>query len=1220
MNLRLDLCIPYIHILDVQSKRTPDAVAITAPDRIPLTYAGLVQQMHEGLSRLHTLGFGRHDRIALLLPNGPEMAVAFLTVSTGATCAPLNPASRADECARYLAELNATAVMVQSDLASPARTVAQARGLPVIELVPCCEAEAGRFTLRGEHRPLPADAVTVQPDDVALLLPTSGTTSQPKIVPLTHRNLCISAQNFGRTLELTRQDRCLNIMPLFHIHGLIGALLSSLVAGASVVCTPGFSTAVFFRCLEAYSPTWYTAVPSMHQAIVAQAQSHRELIARRPLRFIRSSSAALPPQVLTELEGVFGTPVIESYGMTEASHQMASNPLPPRQRKMGSVGLAAGPDLAIMDNAGHLLPPGARGEVIIRGANVTSGYLNHPTANQEAFAHGWFRTGDAGFLDADGYLFLTGRLKEMINRGGEKIAPQEVDEVLMNHPAVAQAITFAVPHPNLGEDVAAAVVLRDSTTATAQAIRTFALTRLSAYKVPSRIVIVDAIPKGPTGKLQRVRLAEHFAAHFHTDFVAPRTPTEEVVATIWGEVLRTEHIGINDNFFALGGDSLLATRVVARVQEALDVDLSIEGVFLQPTMADQARVIEDCLRQRITPSAPHAATSQTMARSIPRRTDQQALPVSFAQERLWFLDQFEPGNAAYNRSLALCLLGPLHTTALEQALHEVLRRHEVLRVSFSSVQGRPLQRLHPASPVHLERVDLQSFPPPDRALYQQRLIEGEVKRPFDLILGPLVRTTLFHLDHEEWLLLLSIHHIAFDAWSGQVFLHELAQLYNAVLTGRPVSLPALPVQYADYAHWQRQRLQGHQLDRQLAYWQAQLAGAPSGLELPTDRVRPPIRTSQGAQHSLVLPQPLIEPLQTLSQSAGVTLFMTLLAAFQTLLYRYTGQTDIVVGAPIAGRTQIETENLIGCFINTLVLRTDLSGNPPFLALLERVRTVCLGAYAHQELPFEKLVETLKPERDPSRTPLFQVLFNFEQLPRPVLEVQGLCMTACELPSNLALFDLALEILNNGTEWVCCFTYSTNLFEAATIERLAGHFTTLLAGIVAQPGTPLAAFSLLTAAERQQLLVEWNTTQADYPRDICVHELFEAQAARTPEAVAVSCADALLTYRELNIRANQLAHVSAGQRGVTVEVPIGICVRSLLELCIGLLGYPQGWWGLLPLDPAYPPERLAFMLADAGTPVLLTQHRLVAHFSDYAGQMICLDTDWESIAQARDTTL
>ena len=282
-------------------------------------------------------------------------------------------------------------------------------------------------------------------------------------------------------------------------------------------------------------------------------QSHRELIARRPLRFIRSSSAALPPQVLTELEGVFGTPVIESYGMTEASHQMASNPLPPRQRKMGSVGLAAGPDLAIMDNAGHLLPPGARGEVIIRGANVTSGYLNHPTANQEAFAHGWFRTGDAGFLDADGYLFLTGRLKEMINRGGEKIAPQEVDEVLMNHPAVAQAITFAVPHPNLGEDVAAAVVLRDSTTATAQAIRTFALTRLSAHKVPSRIVIVDAIPKGPTGKLQRVRLAEHFVAHFHTDFVAPRTPTEEVVATIWGEVFAQSTLASTTTFLPSGG-------------------------------------------------------------------------------------------------------------------------------------------------------------------------------------------------------------------------------------------------------------------------------------------------------------------------------------------------------------------------------------------------------------------------------------------------------------------------------------------------------------------------------------------------------------------------------------------------------------------------------------------------------------------------------------------
>jgi hypothetical protein len=492
----------------------------------------------------------------------------------------------------------------------------------------------------------------------------------------------------------------------------------------------------------------------MHQAIVAQAAGHRECIARRPLRFIRSSSAALPPPLLVELERVFATPVIESYGMTEASHQMASNPLPPRQRKVGSVGMAAGPEVAIMDEAGQFLPPGTRGEVVIRGANVTSGYLNQPTANQAAFTHSWFRTGDTGFLDTDGYLFLTGRLKEMINRGGENIAPQEVDAVLMEHPAVAQAITFAVPHPNLGEDVAAAVVLRNNTTATAQTLRAFALSRLSAHKVPSRVLLVDAIPKGPTGKLQRVGLAEHFAAQLHTDFLAPRTRIEAIVAKIWGDVLHTEPVGINDNFFALGGDSLLATQVVARVHEALEVDLSIAGVLLQPTVADQAHLIEGGLRQRVSTTK----TPQPMPRSMPPCPDQQTFPLSFAQERLWFLDHFEPGNTAYNRALALRLSGVLHTTAFEQALHDILRRHEVLRMRFSSEHRRPLQRLQPEPRLPLERVDLQALSPSERAQHQQRMIAEEVWRPFDLAQGPLIRATLFHLGHDEWFLLLNVHH------------------------------------------------------------------------------------------------------------------------------------------------------------------------------------------------------------------------------------------------------------------------------------------------------------------------------------------------------------------------------------------------------------------------------------------------------------------------------
>ena len=574
-------------LLTVQAIQHPEAVAITAPGRVPLTYSRLRTQVDAVVQALNTLGVGRHDRVGLVLPNGPEMAVAFLAVAAGAVSAPLNPAYRAHEFDFYLTDLQAKALVIQSDMDSPARAVAHAHGLPVLELSPCLEAEAGFFTLRGEKQSGPDRGGFAQPDEVALVLHTSGTTSRPKIVPLTHANLCTSAYNIRAALALGEQDRCLNVMPLFHIHGLIAAVLSSLAAGASVVCAPGFYAPRFFTWLEECRPTWYTAVPTMHQAILARAEANRALISRCPLRFIRSSSSALPPQVMTELEQIFDAPVIEAYGMTEACHQMTSNPLPPRQRKSGSVGVAAGPEVAIMDGGGNLLPSGERGEVVIRGANVTPGYENNPTANQRAFTHSWFRTGDVGFLDTEGYLFLTGRLKEIINRGGEKIAPREVDEVLMDHPAIAQIVTFAVPHARLGEEVAAAVVLRENTAATEPELREFAAARLADFKVPRQIVIIDEIPKGPTGKLQRIGLAEKLGltafdqsgADTQPPFTAPRTPLEERLAEIWAQVLEIERVGIYDDFFQLGGDSILAAQLLARVRAAMQVELPVLSLF-----------------------------------------------------------------------------------------------------------------------------------------------------------------------------------------------------------------------------------------------------------------------------------------------------------------------------------------------------------------------------------------------------------------------------------------------------------------------------------------------------------------------------------------------------------------------------------------------------------------------------------------------------------------
>ncbi len=489
------------------------AEAISAPDRRSLTYDGLRALVGKTVHALNARGIGRNDRVAIVLPNGPEMAAAFLAIGAGATTAPLNPAYREPEFEIYLADLGAKALLVEGGSTSEAIGVAQRLGIEVLEAEVAADAPAGDFNLAGgpDHQADPESPGLAGPDDIALVLHTSGTTSKPKIVPLLHRNVCASAENIRQTLALTTHDRCLNVMPLFHIHGLMAAVLSSLSTGASIFCTPGFNALRFFSWVTEADPTWYTAVPTMHQAILARAERNRDVIESARIRFVRSSSSSLPPQVMAELEEVFGAPVIESYGMTEASHQMTSNPLPPRARKPGTVGLPAGPEVAVMDAEGKLLAVGSVGEIVIRGPNVTGAYESNPEANRTSFTDGWFRTGDQGVMDEEGYLTITGRLKEIINRGGEKISPKEVDEVLMDHPSVQQVVTFGVPHDELGEDVAVAVVLREGAQATARELKAFVADRLAGYKVPRTVLFVDEIPKGATGKPRRIGLAEHGA-------------------------------------------------------------------------------------------------------------------------------------------------------------------------------------------------------------------------------------------------------------------------------------------------------------------------------------------------------------------------------------------------------------------------------------------------------------------------------------------------------------------------------------------------------------------------------------------------------------------------------------------------------------------------------------------------------------------------------------
>lgn len=584
------------HLLEKHAMRIPNNIAIAAPGRQPLTYRKLCNFIDDVVKTLNAMGIGRNDRVAIVLPNGPEMAVAFLAVTAGAISAPLNPALRYKEFDFYLSDLNAKALIIQTGVNSPARAVAKELGIPIIELLPMLKSEAGVFTLTGDMCSHTDKYGIAQANDLALVLHTSGTTSQPKIVTLTQTNICVSACNHRVALSLVEGDRCLNMMPLFHIHGIISALLSSVLAGASVVCTPGFHVPKFFEWLEEFRPTWYTATPTMHHAILERAEANHSTITC-PLRFIRSAAAPLPSQVMIELERVFNAPVIESYGMTEASAQITSNPLPPRKRKTGTVGVSAGPEVTIMDEKGRLLPQCEIGEIVIRGENVMHGYENNPSANKIAFTNGWFRTGDQGYLDQDNYLFITGRLKEIINRGGENISPREVDEVLMDHPAVTQAITFAVPHATLGEDVAAAVVLRDNASVTEREIRELAFTQLADYKVPSRVLIVNEIPKGPTGKLQRIGLAKKFSSKFCVEFVPPRNMVENTLTSIWTEVLGIVKVGLYDNFFSLGGDSLLATKVISRVRATFNIEVPVTTMFKEPTVADFALIIEEMIKK-----------------------------------------------------------------------------------------------------------------------------------------------------------------------------------------------------------------------------------------------------------------------------------------------------------------------------------------------------------------------------------------------------------------------------------------------------------------------------------------------------------------------------------------------------------------------------------------------------------------------------------------------
>jgi acyl-CoA synthetase (AMP-forming)/AMP-acid ligase II len=1055
------LCLP--QLLEHQSKRIPAARAILAPGRVPLTYCRLYRHIDEMGRTLRLMGVGRHDRIAVVLPNGPEMAVAILAVAASAACAPMNQAYGSEELCRYFAALRPRALITQAGIDSPARHAALALGIRVIGLSTGPDPEAGLFTLTGEHGTASSDA-PVGGSDVALLLLTSGTTSQPKIVTLTHANICTSAYNSASALALRETDCGMNMLPLFHGHGLNNNVLASLAAGASIVCTPGCDVSSFFAWLTAFQPTWYSAVPTMHQAILAEARRNRGRAADCRLRFIRSASAPLPTRIFAELEQIFETPVIESYGMTEtASSFIACSPLPPRRRKPGSVGMPVGLDVAIMDEGGALLPGGQTGQVVVRGASVMAGYDGDQAASEAAFAGDWFKTGDLGYFDDDGYLFLAGRTREIINRGGEKIAPQEVDDVLLEHPAVAEAVTFAIPHATLGEDVASAVVLRSGGVAAPKDIRQFAIGRIAEFKVPRQVLIVGEIPKGPTGKKQRIGLAAKLglatSAAPPRAFVAPRTPLEKLLAKHWAEILQVAQIGIHDDFFASGGDSLLATGVLCHAYEVTQVELEVSRFFEAPTVAEVADHLERLIQAGQAPRA-----SPPIAR-VPRKNG--VMPASSAQERLWRLQHALADLPLFNVLHVFRLTSPCDVAILERSINEIVRRHEILRTTFAVIDGSYVQLTAPQLIVPLAFDDLRVPPRSNKESIGHQLIQEEMLHSFDLGKGPLIRTRLLRLAEQEHLLLISMHQVVCDGWSLGVLVEELVTLYDSFSAQGEALLAPLSYQYADFAHWQRHWRSHPEIAAQLAYWREQLREP-----LPVIQLAKPGRgrTSDDVQtmrRGWTLPAGLADAARRFSHQERGTLFMALVAALKTLLHRYLGEDDLRVATNVANRNRPGTEALIGPLVNTVILRTHLGGDPNSQEVLRRVRATTLAAFDRQDLPFEELAETLERERAirPESLAKIMILLQNATLRSPA-RFEG--TLACEEANpNMILplvttttFDVILAMVEGSLGLVGTCIYKPHLFSAKEIDRLLQDFESVIEQMVAQPERAISAIRVL----------------------------------------------------------------------------------------------------------------------------------------------------------------
>ncbi|HSF41241.1 MAG TPA: amino acid adenylation domain-containing protein, partial [Thermoanaerobaculia bacterium] len=1144
-------------LFEAQAARIPEAVALIDGTR-RWTYRELDLRASLLAHLLIRRGVGPEIPVAVCLERTADLPAALLAVlKAGGAYVPLDPAHPRERLAFLLADSRAAVLITRKDLAA---------GLAGV--IPTLDLDAGEPD--GPDRGKPASGVG--PEHLSYILYTSGSTGRPKGVAVEHRSAAaligwalrtFSAEELAGVLAATSAGFDLSVFELFAPWA---------AGGAAILAENALELPELPAAGEV---TLVNTVPSAIAALARQGGIPPSV------RTVNLAGEPLKSSLAREVcERSHAGRIWNLYGPTEDTTYSTAAPVDRSDAREPSIGRPLpGTRAHVLDPYGREVPVGVPGELCLSGAGLARGYLGRPGLTAERFGPDPFssepgarlyRTGDLVRRRPGGDLDFLGRIDHQVKIRGVRVELGEVESVLAAHPAVREAVAL-VRDDGGDRRLIAWVVATDGAAPESAALREHLRARLPEVMVPSAFVVLDRLPLTPNGKLDRKALpaperAESAARE------TPRNEVEEILAGIWSEILRAGSVSIHDDFFALGGHSLLATQVVSRVRDAFAVELPLKAVFERPTVAGLAAAVEARRRGAAGEAPPLAAG--------PRPAD---LPLSFAQQRLWFLDRLEPGSL-YNIPAALRLEGSLAVPALAHALAAVTGRHEALRTTFPERGGRPVQAIAPPPLASLPVVDLAALPASHRREALDRELAREAAHPFDLVAEPLLRTVLFRLDEREHVLALTVHHIVADAWSIGVFVHELGELYGAFAAGRPSPLPALEIQYADFALWQRGWLTGAALERLVAAWRERLSGAPSSLDLPTDRPRPPVQTFRGASLPGLFGAETAEELRGLARREGATLFMTLLAAFSELLHRHSGQEDLVVGTPIAGRGRREIEGLIGLFLNTLALRTDLSGDPSFRGLLTRVRGAALDAYALQDLPFEKLVEELQPSRDLSRSPVFQVMLSLQNTPPASLALPGLALEALRVDSGTAKFDLLLSLAEEDGGIRGSLEYNSGLFDAATVGALLSRFAILLAGIAADPDRRLSELPLLSAAELRQILHGWNDTAVEVPREP-VHRLFEAQVERTPDAVAAVFQGESLTYAGLNARANRLAH-RLRSLGVGPEALVGVSLERSLDLLVAVLGILKAGAAYLPLDPSYPAERLAFMLQDSGAALVL----------------------------------